>query len=82
MMEEAESLEWGARILSSSPRGREKKPGEVLAGGAWAVRRRGEGGCVPGGALSVESQGQKEACRSEKGMVGRRWEGGLETEVV
>lgn len=40
------------------------------------------GGCVPGGALSVESQGQKEASRSEKGMVGRRWEGGLETEVV
>lgn len=70
----------GVRSLSSSSRHREKMPGEVLAGGAWSVRR--QGGCVPGGALSVESQGQKEACRSEKGMVGRRWEGGLETEVV
>lgn len=39
-------------------------------------------GGVPGGVLSVKSQGQKEACRSEKGMVGRQWESGLEAEVV
>lgn len=30
----------------------------------------------------MELQGQKEASRSEIGMVGRRWERGLETEVV
>lgn len=41
MMEEAERLDWGWEASGHLQGAGKKMPGEVLAGGAWSVRRGG-----------------------------------------